>query len=257
MRISKKFRFEVFKRDAFTCQYCGRKAPDVVLQVDHIKPKSKGGTNDLLNLVTSCSECNSGKSNRELSDDQVVRQKRKQLEDLQQRKEQLEMMFEWQKGLLNLDEQTVASLAEFWGSQVRGYHLNDSGLRELRKLRRTFDPDEIMVAMRIAAEQYLEFADGMPTHESVELAWKRTGGICRNCRLRQENPDLFRPHYIRGILRNRLRYINEGLALELLSRIAELGGDMDAIERHAKLSSNWSEWRYDIEAHIRRLESDQ
>ena len=34
--IGKKMRFEVFKRDKFTCQYCGRKAPDVILEVDHI-----------------------------------------------------------------------------------------------------------------------------------------------------------------------------------------------------------------------------
>ena len=41
--ISKKIRFEVYKRDKFTCQYCGRKATDVILNVDHIEPISKGG----------------------------------------------------------------------------------------------------------------------------------------------------------------------------------------------------------------------
>ena len=34
--LSKKIRFEVFKRDKFTCQYCGRMSPDVILEVDHI-----------------------------------------------------------------------------------------------------------------------------------------------------------------------------------------------------------------------------
>lgn len=43
--ISQTLRFEVFKRDLFTCQYCGKRAPDVVLEVDHIKPVSKGGSN--------------------------------------------------------------------------------------------------------------------------------------------------------------------------------------------------------------------
>ena len=42
--ISKKLRFEVFKRDSFTCQYCGKSAPDVVLHIDHIKPVKEGGT---------------------------------------------------------------------------------------------------------------------------------------------------------------------------------------------------------------------
>lgn len=44
--ISKKLRFEVFKRDSFTCQYCGKMAPDVVLEVDHINPVASGGENN-------------------------------------------------------------------------------------------------------------------------------------------------------------------------------------------------------------------
>jgi 5-methylcytosine-specific restriction endonuclease McrA len=55
--LSKKLRFEVFKRDNFACQYCGRKAPDVLLTVDHIRPVCEGGENDLLNLTTACDSC--------------------------------------------------------------------------------------------------------------------------------------------------------------------------------------------------------
>ncbi len=56
-----KIRFEILRRDKFTCQYCGRKAPDVELQVDHIILKSKGGKYVRENLATSCVECNLGK----------------------------------------------------------------------------------------------------------------------------------------------------------------------------------------------------
>ena len=59
--ISKKIRFEVFKRDMFTCQYCGGTPPKKVLEIDHIKPISDGGNNDLFNLLTSCFDCNRGK----------------------------------------------------------------------------------------------------------------------------------------------------------------------------------------------------
>ncbi len=59
-------RFEIFKRDAFTCQYCGKRPPEALLEVDHIVAVSSGGTNDEGNLVTSCFECNRGKSNRSL-----------------------------------------------------------------------------------------------------------------------------------------------------------------------------------------------
>jgi hypothetical protein len=61
MTVSLKLRFEVFKRDDFTCQYCGRKTPEVILELEHIIPLSKGGTNELDNLTTSCFECNRGK----------------------------------------------------------------------------------------------------------------------------------------------------------------------------------------------------
>ena len=68
MAVSKSVRFEVFARDAFTCQYCGQRPPDVVLELDHIHPRSKGGSDDLLNLITSCWECNRGKAAKVLSE---------------------------------------------------------------------------------------------------------------------------------------------------------------------------------------------
>lgn len=60
--LSVRTRFEIFKRDDFQCRYCGRRTPAVVLEVDHVVPIIEGGTDDPINLVTSCWECNSGKS---------------------------------------------------------------------------------------------------------------------------------------------------------------------------------------------------
>lgn len=57
-----KLRFKVLQRDNFTCQYCGRAAPDVVLHVDHRTPFAEGGPTDEDNLVTCCSACNLGKA---------------------------------------------------------------------------------------------------------------------------------------------------------------------------------------------------
>lgn len=54
-------RFNIFKRDEFTCQYCGNHPPKVILHLDHIHPVSKGGDNSEDNLITSCFECNMGK----------------------------------------------------------------------------------------------------------------------------------------------------------------------------------------------------
>jgi hypothetical protein len=65
--ISKKTRFEIFKRDLFTCQYCGAHPPGVLLHVDHIVAVASGGTNDKDNLTTACEPCNSGKGARPLT----------------------------------------------------------------------------------------------------------------------------------------------------------------------------------------------
>src|SRR5205823_6933154 len=190
--ISKSLRFEVFKRDSFTCQYCGRKAPDVLLDVDHIEALSKGGTDDLLNLIASCKDCNSGKSDKRLSETTVLDRQRAQLEELQERREQIDMMFQWQKGLLELQDEVTGRLHDIWAQHVPGYTLNDNGLRELKKLARTYSVDEIVAAIRIAAEQYIDFRDGALTKDSVELAWKKLTGICRMRRLEEQNPELKR-----------------------------------------------------------------
>jgi hypothetical protein len=60
--LSKRVRFEVFKRDLFCCQYCGSHPPTVVLEVDHITPVAEGGGDEEANLITSCFNCNRGKA---------------------------------------------------------------------------------------------------------------------------------------------------------------------------------------------------
>src|SRR4051794_41151740 len=62
MAVTKRTRFEVLRRDNHTCQYCGAKAPDVVLHIDHVMPVSLGGDDKPGNLVTACKDCNAGKA---------------------------------------------------------------------------------------------------------------------------------------------------------------------------------------------------
>jgi hypothetical protein len=67
MGVSAKRRFEVFDRDRFTCRYCGRSAPHVRLECEHVLARVHGGTDLPDNLVTSCFDCNRGKSARRLT----------------------------------------------------------------------------------------------------------------------------------------------------------------------------------------------
>ena len=56
-----KKRYELLKKYDFSCAYCGRSPPEVKIELEHKKPKSKGGNDNMDNLVPSCKECNLGK----------------------------------------------------------------------------------------------------------------------------------------------------------------------------------------------------
>lgn len=131
--IGKRLRFDVLKRDAFTCQYCGKQPPDTVLHIDHIKPVSKGGKNTLLNLVTSCVDCNLGKSDKELSDDSAVKKQQKQLSELAEKKAQIEMMIEWRESLLEADELLTDSAVSLINKYMVEFRLTDTGISHVRK----------------------------------------------------------------------------------------------------------------------------
>lgn len=62
--VSTSVRVDVFKRDNFRCVFCGLTSGQTQLQIDHIIPVSKGGSNQIDNLQTLCVDCNRGKSDR-------------------------------------------------------------------------------------------------------------------------------------------------------------------------------------------------
>lgn len=245
--VSKKLRFEVFKRDSFTCQYCGQKAPDVVLEVDHIEPLSEGGETDILNLITACKSCNRGKSNIRLTDAEVLNKKRKQLELLQERREQMEAMFEWQKDLLDLEQEAITRMAELWRGYVPGYYLNDSGMNGLRGLMKNFGVDEIIAAMYRSTTLYLRFdRNGLVIQESAQEALNRIGGLCVTNRREREIPGSGKIYYIRGILRNRLSYIDEKLCFRLMLEALKNGCSIDDLRDIALSAHSWTAWKNEI-----------
>lgn len=62
MTVSKRLRFEILRRDNYTCRYCGGEPPDIKLTVDHVVPVSLGGSDEPSNLVAACKDCNAGKA---------------------------------------------------------------------------------------------------------------------------------------------------------------------------------------------------
>ncbi|HYQ80593.1 MAG TPA: HNH endonuclease [Anaeromyxobacteraceae bacterium] len=57
-------RFNIYARDDSTCQYCGRRLPRSELNLDHVLPRSRGGSTTWENVVCSCVACNLRKGGR-------------------------------------------------------------------------------------------------------------------------------------------------------------------------------------------------
>lgn len=187
--LSKTVRFEVFKRDSFTCQYCGSKAPEVVLHVDHIVAVATGGGNELLNLITSCGSCNSGKSAKPLGDHSAVEKQRKMLEELQQRREQLEMLLAWRDGLSQLKEDTLSAVCDRFNSHSHMF-VNPRGRATLKKLIAKFTVSNVLDSIDEACDIYIEYEDGAPTEESVQRAFSKVGTFCSIRKQEVDNPDI-------------------------------------------------------------------
>ena len=241
--VSKRTRFEVFKRDKFTCQYCGRAAPSIVLQIDHIHPVAKDGDNDILNLVTSCQECNAGKSDKTLSDDSAVQKRKRQLDDLQERREQLDMMVEWQASLIDLDILATEECCALWERLVTPYAATETGKAALGKLVRKYGLGEICDCMRISVNQYLERTrDGEIIRESVHKAFDYIGRIANNRKRIQERPYLEDLYHICNIAKRKFYHFNDREAMAILEKAYLAGHEVNELRSIAFDAHNWSGW---------------
>ncbi|HMV15817.1 MAG TPA: HNH endonuclease [Chitinophagales bacterium] len=69
IKVQAGIRWQVFKRDNWKCVACGRSAEEnIILHIDHILPRSKGGKDEMNNYQTLCETCNIGKSNKDETD---------------------------------------------------------------------------------------------------------------------------------------------------------------------------------------------
>lgn len=239
--LSKKTRFDVFKRDCFKCQYCGATAPEAVLVVDHIDPISKDGADEMINYITACQPCNAGKSDRKLDDKTAVQKQRSQLEELAIRREQLEMMLDWRNGLKSLDETALDAVCAEWKSLTRGqYFLNETGQQMARQLLSKYTLPQLLDAMKVAATHYLKVgADGVIAADSVNTAWNKVKGIAHNTK---EGVDRY-IYYVRAIVRNRFNYCHDGVALGLIKELHKLGASDEYLKSLAVEASSWTDWQ--------------
>lgn len=251
--LSKKIRFEVFKRDKFTCQYCGAKAPDVVLHVDHIEPVANGGSSDILNLITSCSGCNLGKGKVPLSDTSAIETQRAQLEELQERREQIELLLKWRESLADHADDAIGAAARLWEKHAHGWEVSETGRKTLGKHIKRYGLELVLEAISESAEQYLEFqADengrAVATEDSYDKAWGKIGAICYIKKESESRPNLRQAAYIGGIINRRFGWEYAAEVRSLAEECLDRGADFDSIKRIAT-SCDWPD------ALIERLEA--
>jgi len=211
--LSKKIRFEVFKRDMFKCQYCGRspiKDQDVVLEVDHIVPVAEGGSNDMLNLVTSCWDCNRGKGVRKLEDRQVIVTQHEEIEKLQMENEQFDYLMEYKKEIMNVEVKklevirlTLDDKLSVLDRSVSDKYLNTT----IKKLVRKYGVPKIL---EVIEEVYDDSIGKYDKITDVEKVCTRFFSLIENYfNSKEEDPIKRKISYIFGIARNTFHYINQ------------------------------------------------
>lgn len=235
--VSKTVRFEVFKRDSFTCQYCGAKAPEVVLHCDHIHPVAEGGTNDIMNLVAACADCNGGKGARKLDDRSAVERQRAQIKELEARREQLEMMLAWRDAAQAAAIDTVEEVCERIGERG-GYWPNENGKSDIRKWLKTYSLSEVLAAMDEAFDHYMKFDGVAPIQSAWNVAFRKIPVFASMKRQAQDKPYLPRLLYIQGIMRKRAEEPHENY-VDALERAVLAGWSVDVLEATAKKTVGW------------------
>ena len=183
--MENKLRFDIFERDNFTCQYCGRKPPEVILEVDHILPKSKGGGNEKINLITSCRKCNRSKHDKILKNIDRSEIIKNELDDLKEAEIQIKDYYKYLKRISKLKKEKnpiVSLISKVWDEESGGNSsLTEQGKKNVSNLLKRFSGDEIIEAIIITWEKnYIE----------DERRFRYMCGILKQMKLRKDNPEL-------------------------------------------------------------------
>jgi hypothetical protein len=161
--ISKSMRFDIFQRDNYTCQYCGRTPPEAILVIDHLTPVAENGTDDFDNLITSCKDCNDGKSDKLIlnftggisKEEWRERLRGKRIQMLQQRQERLE------------------EVAYHWRKITGQNYLTEDDNRAIQTFAEIYEPDWIKAAIEIAVRK--KAADHIRYTAAILRNWAKNG----------------------------------------------------------------------------------
>jgi len=231
--IGKKLRFEVLKRDSFTCQYCGKMAPDVILEIDHIDSVKNGGKNDIMNLLTSCFDCNRGKGCRSISDNQLIKQQQEQLREISERREQLKLLLRWKCELKKFDDEQI-DVVDNIVITTSNHKLSESGRYDILKTIKKYGISEVIEATKISFIQY--YKTDSDTSKAVDYIPR----ICFHRLQRDNDPYLYKTYYIKGIIKNRIGLFNEKRVTTALTILVKNDESCRKLTDIAKNAKNWT-----------------
>lgn len=227
--LSDKVRFEVFKRDSFTCQYCGKMAPTVVLECDHIDPVSNGGSDEMINLVTSCETCNSGKRARLLSDDAALTKQQAELCRLAERRKQLEFLKQWRDELQRTDAEAFEIVRQEIESEMAvAFELSPRHVKTLLK------PEKlkyVLQAIPIVARRF----GNVLTDDDLKEFVPTVSRFANYKREEEEQPEFRHIGFIIGVLKRRggsTRWVPR--IVTVLKQIVEAGFSIEGYVKWAE-----------------------
>lgn len=187
MTISKALRFEIFARDGFTCQYCGSRPPDVVLELDHIQPRAKNGSDDPINLITSCFECNRGKRDKVIAEIPVRPDADLRYLKAQQEVVEAKRYLSAKKRRDKAHAKLCAAMQEVWRSYLTPEYA--PSVRVMTPWINRYGPEEVERSITLATVAYNSGRFGGNEVQTVRNLMPYIGGILKKreqCRREEE-----------------------------------------------------------------------
>lgn len=180
MAISKKQRFEVFKRDGFTCQYCGKTPPEIVLEIDHIKSRKRKGKDNEENLITACFDCNRGKGAIELKIAPPKTEEKLKL--LMEKEKQLNEYLKLQEKQLRRIEKDIDFVNKAFEDLSKiskdPRYLNAFGRTQVKNALKRFNKHQVVEALEIAWQKdYVPIEDKLTYSFGVLWGKRKRGEI--------------------------------------------------------------------------------
>ena len=178
MTVSRRLRFEILRRDGMTCRYCGAKAPDVTLTIDHVVPVALGGGDEPSNLMTACEDCNGGKTS--IAPDQAL------VEDVDSSSFLLASALERAAAIRRADVAETQGFLEDFDAAWRGWTTIDGN--EVGRPREWRDSVERFYANGLTIDELTNFIRvAMESHAELYSKFRYFCGCCwREIGTRQE-----------------------------------------------------------------------